>query len=104
MPRDARLIALDNRKTYNELLNDFYPPLRRNDYEVSFVSRPFNVDEAKVVIKTRPKLLSLNEMFLVAQTYEPASKEFKEVFDIAARLYPNEPIAILNSAAADIEG
>jgi outer membrane protein OmpA-like peptidoglycan-associated protein len=102
--RDARLIALDNRKTYNELLNDFYPPLRRNDYEVSFVSRPFNVDEAKVVIKTRPKLLSLNEMFLVAQTYEPASKEFKEVFDIAARLYPNEPIAILNSAAADIEG
>ncbi|HHU27520.1 MAG TPA: DUF3868 domain-containing protein [Bacteroidales bacterium] len=102
--RDARLIALDNRQTYNMLLNDFYPPLRRNDYEVSFVSRPFNVDEAKEVIKTRPKLLSLNEMFLVAQTYEPASKAFKEVFDIAARLYPDEPIAILNSAAADIEG
>lgn len=102
--RDARLIALDNRQTYNMLLNNFYPPLRRNDYEVSFVSRPFNVDEAKEVIKTRPKLLSLNEMFLVAQTYEPASKAFKEVFDIAARLYPDEPIAILNSAAADIEG
>ena len=102
--RDARLIALDNRQTYNVLLNDFYPPLRRNDYEVSFVSRPFNVNEAKEVIKTRPKLLSLNEMFLVAQTYDPASKEFKEVFDIAARLYPDEPIAILNSAAADIEG
>lgn len=102
--RDGRLIALDNRQTYNRLLNDFYPPLRRNDYTVSFVSRPFNVDEAKEVIKTRPKLLSLNEMFLVAQTYAPASSEFKEVFDIAARLYPNEPIAILNSAAADIEG
>jgi len=32
-------------------------------------------------------------MFLVAQTYEPASGEFKEVFDIATRLYPDEPIA-----------
>ncbi len=102
--RDARLTALDDGRTYNELLSDFYPPLRRNDYEVSFVSRPFNVDEAKEVIKTRPRLLSLNEMFMVAKTYEPASKEFKEVFDIAARLYPDEPIAIANSAAADIEG
>jgi len=64
--RDARLIALDNRQTYNELLNKLYPPLRRNDYEISFVSRPFDVDEAKEVIKTRPRLLSLNEMYLVA--------------------------------------
>src|SRR5690554_6024924 len=28
--RDARLIALDNRATYNRLLQEFYPPLRRN--------------------------------------------------------------------------
>ncbi|MGI6574257.1 MAG: hypothetical protein ACOX19_12890 [Fermentimonas sp.] len=54
--------------------------------------RPFSVEEAKGVIRTNPRLLSLNEMFLVAQTYAPASSEFKEVFDIATRLYPDEPI------------
>ncbi|WP_291130010.1 tetratricopeptide repeat protein, partial [Dysgonomonas sp. UBA7698] len=32
------------------------------------------------------------------------SKEFREVFDIAVRLYPESDIAIMNSAAADIEG
>jgi tetratricopeptide (TPR) repeat protein len=41
---------------------------------------------------------------MVAQSYPANSKEFKEVFDIAARLYPDDPIAIVNSAAVDIEG
>jgi tetratricopeptide (TPR) repeat protein len=102
--RDAELKKLSGGQTYRTLLDTYYPPLRRTDYTIAYTVRPFSVEEAKGVIKTNPRLLSLNEMFLVAQTYEPASGEFKEVFDIATRLYPDEPIAILNSAAADIEG
>ncbi len=102
--RDAELKKLSGGQTYRTLLDNFYPPLRRTDYTIAYTVRPFSVEEAKGVIKTNPRLLSLNEMFLVAQTYAPASSEFKEVFDIATRLYPDEPIAILNSAAADIEG
>lgn len=102
--RDAKLIKLSNGATYRTLLNDFYPPLRRTDYSVRYVARAFDVEEAKQIIRTNPKLLSLNEMYLVAETYPADSKEFKEVFDIAARLYPNDPIAILNSAATDIQG
>ncbi len=102
--RDAELKKLSGGQTYRTLLNTYYPPLRRTDYTIAYTVRPFSVEEAKGVIRTNPRLLSLNEMFLVAQTYAPASGEFKEVFDIATRLYPDEPIAILNSAAADIEG
>ena len=102
--RDAELKKLSGGQTYRSLLDIYYPPLRRTDYTIAYTVRAFSVEEAKGVIKTNPKLLSLNEMFLVAQTYAPASSEFKEVFDIATRLYPDEPIAILNSAAADIEG
>lgn len=102
--RDAELKKLSGGQTYRTLLDIYYPPLRRTDYTIAYNVRAFSVEEAKGVIKTNPKLLSLNEMFLVAQTYAPASSEFKEVFDIATRLYPDEPIAILNSAAADIEG
>ncbi|HHU96670.1 MAG: OmpA family protein [Bacteroidota bacterium] len=98
--RDARLIALDNRQTYNELLNKLYPPLRRNDYEISFVSRPFDVDEAKEVIKTRPRLLSLNEMYLVANEYPADSPQFKEVFEIAWRTFPDAEVACLNVAVS----
>lgn len=101
--RDARLKKLSGGATYATLLRELYPPLRRNEYTVAYVARAFNVEEAKQIIKTKPQLLSLNEMYLVAQTYPANSGDFKEVFDIAVRMYPNEPIAIVNSAAADIE-
>ncbi len=40
---------------------------------------------------------------MVAQSYGVGTPEFKEVFDIAALMYPDSDIAIMNSAAADIE-
>lgn len=102
--RDAELKKLSNGETYRTLLNNYYPPLRRTEYAIAYIVRPFNVEEAREIIKTKPKMLSLNEMFLVAQSYSSNSKEFREVFDIATRLYPESEIAIINSAAADIEG
>ena len=42
-------------------------------------------------------------MYLVAQSYGAGTPQFKEVFNIAARTYPDSEIAILNSAATDIE-
>ena len=42
-------------------------------------------------------------MYLVAHSYGAGTPEFKEVFDIAVRMYPDSDIAIMNSAAADIE-
>lgn len=100
--RDAKLKAIDNSVTYKRLLDEFYPPLRRNDYNIAFVSRAFNVEEASKMIKSRPKLLSLNEMFLVAETYEVDSPQYREVFDIAARTFPESVIANLNVAVSEL--
>lgn len=101
--RDAEMMKLSNGQTYRNLLNNFYPPLRRTEYVIAYNVRPFDVDEAREVIKTNPRLLSLNEMYLVAQSYPAGSTEFKKVFDIATRHYPESDIAILNSSSADIE-
>ncbi len=102
--RDARLKKLSGGSTYRTLLDDFYPALRRTDYTIIYNVRPFSVEEAREIIKTNPKLLSLNEMYMVARSYPAGSKEFKDVFDISARLYPDNSISIINSASADIEG
>lgn len=83
---------------YRFMLDTWYPALRRSDYRVNYTIRPFNVDEAKEMIRTKPQLLSLEEMFLVAQTYEPGGKEFNEVMEIAVRMYPDDPTANLNAA------
>ena len=42
-------------------------------------------------------------MYLVAQTYEEGSEEYNEVFDIAVRMYPQDPIANINAAAMELK-
>lgn len=84
------------------MLSTWYPALRHSDYVITCVVRPFSTAEAKQMIKTKPQLLSQNEMYMVAQTYEPGSREFNEVFAIAALMYPDDPTANLNAACADL--
>ena len=67
------------------------------------MARAFDVEEAKQILKTKPGLLSLNEMFLVAQTYPKGSKEFKDVLRIAAELFPGNAVANLNVATSELE-
>lgn len=95
--REARIKA-EYTEEYKFLHATYYPALRRSDYHIKYKIRPFNVEEAKKLITTRPQLLSQNEMFMVAQTYEPGSKEFNEVMEIAVRMFPNDPTANLNAA------
>ena len=88
---------------YNELLKEVYPGLRHSDYVVHYVVRGFDVEEAKRIIKERPQQLSLQEMFLVAQTYENGSEDFNHVFDVAVRMFPADPTANLNAAAIELQ-
>jgi len=101
--RKVKLKALNGGETYRTLLNDYYPSLRRIEYTFSYVARAFDIEEAREIVKTKPHYLSLNEMFLVANTYTKGSKEFNQIFDIAVRLYPDDPVANINAAAQEIE-
>ncbi|MCD7899450.1 MAG: DUF3868 domain-containing protein [Bacteroides sp.] len=101
--RKQALQTLNGGQTYRILLAEYYPPLRRIEYTLAYIVRPFNVEEAKEVIKTKPQHLSLNEMFLVAQTYQEGTKEFERIFDIAVTLYPDNSDALVNASVQDIQ-
>ena len=96
--RDNRLKQLNGGTTYGYLLKEIYPALRHSDYAVAYTIRPFTLEEAKRLIYSDPKQLSREEMYQVAQSYEPGSSAFKEVFEIIVRLYPDDPISNLNAA------
>ena len=96
--KDARLAALDGGAPYRYVLKNIYPSLRRSDYRVAYQVRFFTVEEGREIIKTRPQQLSLSEMFAVANSYEIGSKEYNEVFEIAVRMYSDDPVANLNAA------
>lgn len=94
---------------YRFMLDTWYPALRHSDYHITYKVKPFDVAEAKEIIKTKPQQLSQEEMFMVAQTYEPGSKEFNDVMEIAVRMFPENETANLNAAntrlnAGDADG
>lgn len=100
--RNDRLRALFP-KTYPFLLENIYPGLRHTDYVITYEVRKYtDVNEIRQVFKTRPQNLSLNELFLLSQSYQPGSPEFDEVFDVAVRMFPEDPTANINAASASI--
>lgn len=96
--RDWKLKTLAAGVPYRHLLAEFYPALRHSDYTVRYTIRNFTLEEAKELLYTDPRQLSLDEMYRVAQTYEAGSAEFNEVFEIAVRMYPDDPVSNLNAA------
>ena len=85
---------------YGRLLNEVYPPLRRNEYEIEYNVRNFNMEEARKMIHERPDLLSLHEMYKVAGSYKKGSAEYEAVMRITARYYSDKPV-VMNDAALD---
>lgn len=84
---------------YKFLLKNVYPELRHTDYRITYKIRSYhNIDEIREVLRTNPRNLSLNELFLLANSLEPGSEEYDDVFETAATLYPENSIANLNAA------
>ncbi len=100
--RNERLRALFP-DSYPFLLKNIYPGLRHTDYVITYEVRKYtDVNEIRQVFKTRPQNLSLNELFLLANSYDPGTPEFNEVFDTAVRMFPDDPTANINAASASI--
>ena len=96
--KELKLKTLNGGTSYKILLRDIYPALRHSDYVVKYHIRNFTAEEAKSLIYTDPKKLSLNEMFMVAQLFEAGSEKYNEVFEIAVRMFPDDPVSNLNAA------
>ncbi len=90
-------------ETYRTLLTECYPSLRRTDYRVEYTVRSFNLDEARTLVGSNPRKLSLQEMYNVAQSYEPGSDAYNEVFDTAVRMFPDDETANLNAANSALQ-
>ncbi|MDR2882208.1 MAG: DUF3575 domain-containing protein [Alistipes sp.] len=102
--REEEIKKLSGGATYRRIFDEFYPRLRRTDYRVDYTVAGFSVEEGKQVLRTNPRNLSLNEMYLIANTYEPGSRAFNEVFETAVRMFPTSDVANINAAAAALEG
>lgn len=87
------------RDDYRILLDNCYPMLRRSDYRIEYEIRSYTQPkEIEKVMFSAPQKLSLEEFYILAQSYPLGSELFNEVWEIAIRMYPNDAVANLNAA------
>ena len=99
---EDEIASMEPRDTiYGLLLGVLYPELRRNDYHIEYDVRNFNLEEARKVIHSQPKLLSLKEIYMVAGSYEKGSAEYAFAMKTAAECYPNSA-AVMNDCALEL--
>lgn len=97
--RKQEIMRVGGGAPYRTMLKEIYPGLRKVNCKIEYSVINFDVEQGRVIIKTNPKYLSLNEMYRVANSYPAGSDDFVNVFDVAVRMYPEDAVANLNSAA-----
>ena len=97
--RKQEIMRVGGGVPYRTMLKEIYPGLRKVNCKIDYTVINFDVEQGRIIIRENPKYLSLNEMYQVANSYPKGSKDFANVFDIAVRMYPNDPVANLNAAA-----
>lgn len=102
-PKEA-LIKSRYPSEYDFLLKTVYPGLRHSDYTIEYTIRQYSdPEEIKAIMAVAPQKLSLDEMFVLAKTFEPGSNDYNEVFETAVRMYPNDETANLNAATSAMQ-
>lgn len=85
---------------YKIILKEMFPKLRRIELRTDYIIQKLDDNKARELLYTHPSMLSLDEIYRVARYYEPGTKQYREVYEIAARQYPDDIIANHNAAAA----
>lgn len=88
---------------YSRLLTNVFPGLRHSDYVIEYTVKEYtDAEEIIDVMRKDPSKLSLSEFYFAAQSAEPGSELFNEIFETAARLHPTDEMANLNAANASL--
>ncbi len=83
---------------YSFMLNTWYPKLRMTDISIAHDKRDLSVNEAKRILQSNPSQLSLEDIYMIALTYDKGSKEWNDIILIAVENYPQSPEARVNAA------
>lgn len=83
---------------YEFMLRSWYPKLRMTDITINHKKRDLSVNEAKRILRNNSSQLSLEDIYMIALTYEKGSKEWDEIILLAVENYPQSPEARVNAA------
>lgn len=97
--RESELMKLNSGKPYKYIQENFFPQLRYASYAINFRSMLFDITKGRELIVSNPRLLSVNEMLLVADSYPRNSIEYKNTIEITAKMHPENMIANIDASS-----
>lgn len=100
--RERLVMELDGGRVYNRMKQEQLMLLRRIVVKADYDVRDVTIEETARLLHTDPSMLSLQEMYRLAWVYGPGTDGYREVYEIAARQYPDDPVANINAASAMI--
>lgn len=101
--RDNNIRRLDGNKTYNKLLHEAYPPLRRVEYKVNYHVAPKSIEQSRLAYQNQPEQLTPYELYNLANSYDSKSPQFSEIILTTIRLYPKNPAALNNAVCIALQ-
>lgn len=91
-------------RLYKEIVHpDWFPKLRYTDFVIQTRLKPLTTEQLHEVLAKNPELLSLNQIYTVANDCEHGSEEFCKAMAAALKYYPDDETANCNAAALAIE-
>lgn len=94
----ARQAKVKEHFGYNYVAQYLYPYLRRSVIDVKYDVRNFDNQEVVELLNTRPKDLSIYEIYQLRDQYKKEGKDEIELYRIAAQVNPTNQSAQLNYA------
>lgn len=105
---DAKETALKTDPRFAQLyktkiLPEWFPMLRCTQFDIRTQLKPLTPIQLRDVMAKTPELMSLDEIYLVACSYDHGSPEFLNAMAVALKYYPDDAVANANAAAVAIE-
>lgn len=97
--RERMLNNLGDGRTQAYMEKYIYPYVKRITYDIEYTRSIRSMAENLSLLRGGNYSLSLQEFYLVAKSYPVGSKEYNDILDLSARLFPDSPEANINAAA-----
>ena len=97
--RKGLLLLLAGGASYQTLLKQFFPDLRKVNYQVQYIVRQYSFGELDTIYNKNPGHLSQNELYTLAESFGQGTPAFDGVIKKILELYPNDTTANINGAA-----
>lgn len=94
--REAIIRKLDAGRVYKDLLENYYPALRRTTFSMAYEVRPYQDNELAEIFEMNPALMSQQEMFKLAAMYLKEGKDPLPVYRTAYERFRDDPLAAIN--------